>query len=249
MKNIFFVAAIAAFSLVACKKDTPTPLTPTTGNLKVELDPKWNGQVFALGNTYVTATGDSITPSMFKYYISNVVLTKEDGSTWTEENSYRLINHEDGAEEFTLTNVPAGEYESITFTLGVDSLHNVSGAQTGALDPANQMFWSWNSGYIFSKLEGTSPQSSTGNISFHVGGFKDPNNAIRTITLPFATSGGHSHAEVSPIATPEVHLFVNTEKTFNGINVSATNSAHMPGATAMKIADNYAGMFVVDHVH
>jgi hypothetical protein len=35
---------------------------------------------------------------------------------------------------------------AIKFLLGVDSLKNVSGIQTGALDPAKGMFWTWNTG-------------------------------------------------------------------------------------------------------
>ena len=54
--------------------------------------------------------------------------------------------------------MPAGNYNSLSFLLGVDSMHNVSGAQTGALDPANDMFWTWNSGYVMAKMEGASPR-------------------------------------------------------------------------------------------
>jgi hypothetical protein len=47
----------------------------------------------------------------------------------------------------------------IRFLLGVDSARNVSGIQTGALDPARGMFWTWNSGYVMAKIEGSSPSA------------------------------------------------------------------------------------------
>jgi hypothetical protein len=72
-------------------------------------------------------------------------------------------------------------------TLGVDSLHNCSGAQSGALAPENGMFWAWNTGYIFLKMEGTAPASKQPDhlLEYHIGGYRTPNNAIRTVTLPF----------------------------------------------------------------
>ena len=65
--------------------------------------------------------------------------------------------------------------------IGVDSARNTSGAQLGALDPANSMFWSWNSGYIFVRMEGNSPQSTQpyNKLQFHIGGFKGATNCIK----------------------------------------------------------------------
>jgi hypothetical protein len=59
------------------------------------------------------------------------------------------------------------------FMIGVDSARNNSGAQTGALDPTNGMFWSWSTGYIMAKFEGTSAQSpaAANALKFHIGGF------------------------------------------------------------------------------
>ncbi|MEO6302783.1 MAG: MbnP family protein, partial [Bacteroidia bacterium] len=69
----------------------------------------------------------------------------------------------------------------------VDSFHNCSGAQSGALDPVNAMYWAWNTGYIFLKLEGASKFSkSPGNFfEYHIGGYKQPNNNIRKVSFTF----------------------------------------------------------------
>ncbi len=143
--------------------------------------------------------------------------------------------------------MPSGEYTGLTFTVGVDSTRNVSGAQTGALDPTQGMFWSWNTGYIFMKLEGYSPQSEKGGLTFHIGGFKAPNNTIRTIS----PSLNNSKVLVAAGKAPQVHLKVDVLEMFQTPQVVkfADLSTTMGGPASVTIADNYRDMFRVDHVH
>ena len=71
------------------------------------------------------------------------------------------------------------------FACGVDSLHNVSGAKTGALDETNHMFWNWNQGYIFFKFEGefgTFGYPREG-YTIHIGGFKGKFSCIQKCTF------------------------------------------------------------------
>src|SRR5205085_3433926 len=105
---------------------------------------------------YKNTSNEIFTVTKLKYYITNVKLHREDGLVFTEEDSYHLIKHVDSlsATAFSIKNLPPGNYNGMEFLIGVDSLRNVSGVQTGALDVNNQMFWSWNSGYIFFKMEG-----------------------------------------------------------------------------------------------
>lgn len=249
---------IGALSLSSCKKDpdeepTPTP-TPsaTTGSIALHFE-NMVGDSALVFNTqsYVTANSDSFTVSTFKYYISNIVLTKSGGGTYVESESYHLIDASDLATgDITLTNVPLGDYTGISFIIGVDSLRNVSGAQTGALDPANGMFWSWSSGYIMLKFEGNSPQSTAAAnaLLFHVGGFSGANNTIRTVSPSF----GVDIASVSSSVTPEIHFKTDILELFTtptNVDFSTLNTIHMPGANAKTIADNYANMFTVEHIH
>ncbi len=258
MKKILLAALIVA-SITACKKNpaepepTPAPApAPTTGSLKVEFEAMADtaSLVFDTQN-YKNLNGDTLKVTMFKYYVSNVVLTKSDNSTYVVPNSYFLINHKAaGANVITLTGVPVANYKAIQFLIGVDSLRNVSGAQDGALAPSNAMFWSWSSGYIFAKVEGTSPQSTAmaQNLMFHIGGFSGVNKALKTVNLSF----GSETANVNGTATPEVHLSADVLKWFKGastINFATTNAVHMAGAGALTIANNYANMFTFEHVH
>ena len=251
-KNLKY--AVLGLSLTAsifagCKKDDPDP-DPVFGNVTFKFDNMVGTEDLSIGSgNYTNAHGDAFTVTLFNYYISNVKLKRPDGTFFTESNSYHLIKETDAASTtFKLSEVPEGEYTEVQFMLGVDSTRNVSGAQTGALDPANGMFWSWNSGYIMAKVEGTSPQSTqtTNDLVFHVGGFSGANSVLKTITLPLST-----RAKVTADIDPTITLKADVLAWFaapNVIDFSVTNLIHMPGTGAKTMADNYANMFTVKSV-
>lgn len=234
--------------------DQPAPVEEkTSGKLNFEFENVVGNQTLAFDQTYNTLAGDQFKVSKFNYFITNIKLTKTDGTVWAEPESYHLVKHEQSASRnFELKDIPNGDYTKLTFTIGVDSARNISGAQTGALDPLNDMFWGWSSGYIFLKLEGTSPQSSNGSVIFHIGGFRSPNNTIRTVSpaLPSATPTIHIDGD----HTPEIHMQANVQKMFDGPNVirfaQLNNTGHSSDPNSVKIANNYAaGMFSIAHIH
>lgn len=194
---------------------------------------------------YVNAANDSFTVSMFKYYISNVKLTGENGKEYKESNSYHLINEvKPGSKEFSL-NIPAGRYKQISFLVGVDSLHNVSGAQDGALDPLNAMFWDWNTGYIMLKMEGLLLQNNS-ELAFHLGGFKGKNKVLRRVNISFPEP-----LEVVNGRTPKIFLKADLAELFktpNTISFSKTSAITIEGPEACMIADNFMDMFSLDHI-
>lgn len=244
-RNYLFALGISCFTLfAACDKDDTEPTTPKPGTMEVMFEHKVGDNALALNSTtYTTHHGEDFTVKTFKYYISNVVLTTTDGSTYAEPESYHLVDESDASSKmFNITDVPAGDYKSVTFMIGVDSARNVSGAQTGALDPIHGMFWSWNNGYIMAKFEGTSPQSTgtDGYVEYHVGGFKGENSVLRTVTLNFD--------EVMKVDNNTVHQHINVNLAhwFHGDNhilFADVYDVHMPGETARKMADNYQHMF------
>ncbi|MBK7817412.1 MAG: hypothetical protein IPJ60_07490 [Sphingobacteriaceae bacterium] len=256
MKKII-LASLITIAFIACKKDpvepepTPTP-QPTTGSMKIEFEPKVGDSALVFDTKkYVNVNTDTFKVNIFRYYVSNIVLTKSDNSTYSVPNSYYKVNHNVvGKNVFTMSGIPIANYKAIQFMIGVDSTRNVSGAQSGDL-AVSDMFWSWSTGYIFAKLEATSPQSSAGGqtVTFHVGGFTTPNNSIRTANISF----GSSTANVTAGTTPEVHLKSDLAKWFFGAGGTVTfatmNTIMSPGANAKKIADNYAQSFSFEHVH
>jgi hypothetical protein len=190
--------------------------------------------------TYHNHIGQPYTISKFKYYIGNIHLKKKNGAEYSSSD-YFLINEEDStSKQITLDNVPDGEYTSISFIVGVDSIHNCSGAQSGALDPMNAMFWAWNTGYIFLKLEGQSPLSQSPGklLEFHIGGYKEPNNCIRNISLDL----NYNTAKCSAIKIKtDVSEIFKTPLTVDFSKISSVTDFHY----ATRIANNYVDMFSV----
>ncbi|SHK85220.1 MbnP family protein [Hymenobacter psychrotolerans] len=243
----FLLALLASVSLSSCEKDEDSE----QGNVTMEFENVVGTAPLQLGSTrYKNAAGDTFTVSTLRYYISNITFKKADGTSYAQPESYYLLDEAlPVTKTFTISSVPAGDYTGLTFTIGVDSVRNVSGVQTGALAPSD-MFWTWNTGYIFTKLEGRyNPDRSTSPpLVFHIGGFKSPNNTIRTVTLPIANKA----IQVREGRTPQVHLKADILKMFTGkstIRFSELNNV-MGGPNAVRIADNQAaGMFTIDHIH
>lgn len=207
--------------------------------------------------TYTNASGEDFTITAFNYFVSNVVLKKADGTELKFIDKYFLIK-ESVAESkvITLTDVPAGDYTSVSFVVGVDSAKSVSDVaqRTGVLDPASygtdNMYWSWNSGYIFFKMEGKSSKSTNAakDFKFHIGGFggmsaKTANN-LRTVSLPIADI-----AKVRKNIAPEVHLSIDAQKVFKTSLKIAESNTIMNPTLGVAVANNYKDMFAVEHVH
>ncbi len=255
MKNFINLISIFIIILSSCKKETITPPEPfpsytnidTTGFLEIHIANSVNGLPLSLNTTtYVTSSNDTFSVDIFKYYISNIQLVSASGHTYTENNSYYLIDQSDANSLHLLVKkVPTSNIVSINFLIGVDSARNTSGAQTGALDPINDMFWSWNTGYIMAKMEGHSPQSSqpTKKVVYHIGGFSGRFNGIRNVSLPFPTT-----ANITKTHTPILNLNADLYKWFtspNFNNMYSSSAITNIGQDSKGIADNYASMFSV----
>jgi hypothetical protein len=239
--------------LSSCKKDGEEIVTNTKSSFTLEFEHQVNGAVLNLNTTtYRNAKGEEFKIDVFKYYVSNVKLSKTDGTTYLIPESYFLIDESKPSTKLiTVNDLPTGDYTKIEYTIGVDYARNFAGAQTGALDPVNGMFWTWNSGYIFVKLEGTSPQSKAQNnaLTFHIGGVLDPNNTIRTYTAEINSA---NPLRIRTDSKPDMHFIVNAASLFTGTtDVSfATLNFTMGGANSVIVADNYSkGMFRLDHIH
>jgi hypothetical protein len=195
-----------------------------------------NKEMKLFDETYTNQFGEPLVITQFRYYISHISYTDAGNEIVLPE--YYLINQEDSLSK--IIQLPAAGIKAISFLIGVDSIKSVSGVQTGSLDPMNGMFWTWNSGYIFAKLEGQSDSSNAPAHSFtwDVGGFRQPENALRKIKL------------ILPANAPGNTIVINADvlKWFDGthrLKISQSPVCHQAGKLAMQIADNYSAMFSV----
>ena len=200
----------------------------TVGEKKLQVD----------SGKYFNQLNQPFTISKFKYYISNICITNSSGKIIKSDQSFLIDEEEEGSKKIILPGVPKDNYRSIEFIVGVDSLHNCSGAQSGALDPLNGMYWAWNTGYIFLKLEGKSPQSTLPAkiFEYHIGGYKFPNNCIRKIVLPLQ-SQTCSTIIINVDIAKMLSIPVPVDFAKYGSITDSKNSA--------LIANNYATMFSV----
>lgn len=239
------VFILSGLLLTSCtKKDDVVTEDKNVGTVKIGIENVAGDKPLILDSLwYKTAYGDSLQISIYNYFISNIKLKNEDGTVFAEPESYHLILGNDGKSHvFEIGNVPPGKYTSISFMIGVDSTRNVSGAQTGALDPNSGMFWDWNTGYIMAKMEGKSPQGNGGGLIYHLGGYAGDDNILRTVSLNMNLSvvkGGQNN----------LHMKADALEWFKTPNtISIKDLSVLTIKTSKPVADNYVDMFTIDHI-
>ncbi|SJZ36056.1 MbnP family protein [Sediminibacterium ginsengisoli] len=214
--------------------------SPEPGGIVLRFENRAGNEVLIPGNTYVLRNGDTVTPYRFKYYISRIKAVSGDGRSVSLSDEHYLIDAADSASQVIALKDPGFPVAMISFVIGVDSIRNVSGVQTGALDPLHGMFWTWNSGYVMAKLEGSSPASHIAGrqFTYHVGGYRDENNTTRTVQLHLPD--GMNQQNITVIA--DINAWFSGK---NKIRISSTPVCHSPGELAMQLADNYSTMFSI----
>ena len=261
MKNILkkSIAVFAvAITFVSCSKSDDAIIG--TGSLKVQFENGFSDNALVLGSATVpTSQNEVLKISSIKYIVSNIVLTKEDGTTFTypKAQSYFIVDEATPASLLlNLSNVPAANYKSIKFGIGVDKAQYDLG-QTGIADfwTAAQnagMTWSWASGFKFLAFEGTftSPTVTT-DTSFMVETGKtgtDYNYTEVSLNLP-------TNALVRTNITPQIHLSTDLSKIIDGTNKIkltdkiVSNSSSLSGTDLTLVTLNLSEMFSVEHVH
>lgn len=202
----------------------------------VRFKPVFNGVPLQLEQrSYTTAQGEAVVITACRLYVSGLQLQYRDGSTYHEPTSYHLLDAEaDSTWTIRLPLAPNQPLTALAFSVGVDSLANVTGAHTGALDPARGMYWAWHSGYVNAKLEGRSPQAGSPRreFEFHVGGYAAPASTLRRVRLPVAGS-----------AAGPLLVLADVGAWLRGVRLVTTYSVLTPGPAAQALADGYARMF------
>jgi hypothetical protein len=213
--NILFIICVSAQT----KSDS----------LAVKINLKFDNQPLELNKNYVSKN-DTLQITLVKFYFSNVEIHYHDNSVFKEANSYHLIDIEKPESLiFKLKNQLSKSIKSIHFSIGVDSLASVSGANGGDLDLQNGMYWAWQSGYINMKIEGTSKSCPTrkNTFQFHIGGYLEPNYAMRSININY---NGNIYDN------NQMNLEMDLVKLFSEISLKETNTIMIPGKEAMNIA-------------
>jgi hypothetical protein len=214
------------------------------GWLSLEFNHNINGKPLYLNDsTYKNSYQEDFKISKFSYYISNIVLFKKGKKAYKHKGFY-LVNHAIDSSRTIEFELPINSYDSLGFMIGVDSARNVSGSQTGALDPINGMFWAWNTGYIMQKIDGTSSKSNLVNnkIEYHLGGFKQPYNVNKQQVFSFKNDTLY----IDQNTKSTILINVALDKFWKGEHpnsIALTPICASPGELAMQLSQNFYGMF------
>ncbi len=258
MKNIL-IKALALMSIgtimISCTIDQEEMISGI-GSLELEFDNAFKTNDLILSTQANTSSnGEVLKITKLKYIISNIVLTKEDGSTFTypKSESYFIIDEATSTSLIPeLVNIPAGNYTKVKFGIGVDKAQWELGAtgQGDFLKNAQDagMMWSWTAGYKFVNFEGTFTSSTVTTESpfkIHNGqSGADYNYTEVTLDLP-------SKAMVRTNLTPEIHIVADASKIIDGTNkIKLSEGATIMGGTKLPLVTaNLNEMFRVDHIH
>ncbi|MFM2230108.1 MAG: hypothetical protein RL607_1366 [Bacteroidota bacterium] len=263
--NVYFkniaVAIAMALTLVSCSKDDAMDSISGEGSLKLEFDNVYKTADLAMNTAYTNSNGEVVKVTKLKYIVSNIKLTKDDGTVFTypKSQSYFIVDElTPSSLLLNLTNIPAGNYIKVTFGIGVDQDQFNLGA-TGQDDFLTQaqnagMMWSWSAGYKFVAFEGTfTAPTVTSPTSFmvHTGQTGTDYN-YATVSLNFP-----SNALVRTNITPQVHIMADASQLIDGTNTISLTAANgmgmgamiMGGSSLALITSNLANMFEVEHVH
>lgn len=120
--------------------------------------------------------------------------------------------------------------------IGVDSLTSVSGAMGGDLDPTKGMFWTWKTGYIFFKIEGSSLKCDTRKNRFvhHLGGYEGKYAAQKWVTLP--TSG-----------SDDIKITIDLDRYIEYIDLVNLPNLVSPGVSAKEHAQKASSIFKINN--
>jgi cytochrome c peroxidase len=157
------------------------------------------------------ASGQKISVTRLDFLLSDFALRRADG-TWIQKNDwFAYISARDGKTNFTLENIPAGNFDRIRFQIGLPpQINHGDAAQWPASHPlnpdVNHLYWSWSSEYVFLALEGSwQDGDKQSGFSYHLA----TDRKLMTIELPTALDLNSSR---------EIQIALPVDKFFAGPN-------------------------------
>jgi cytochrome c peroxidase len=164
-------------------------LCANAADLRINFVPRFNNATLAFDAVKnQIASGQKISVTRLDFLLSNFSLHRADG-TWIQKNDwFAYISARDGKTNFTIENIPAGNFDRIRFQIGLSpQVNHGDAAQWPAIHPlnpdVNHLYWGWSREYVFLALEGTWQDGGKQNgFSYHIATDRE----LMTIELPVA---------------------------------------------------------------
>lgn len=249
----FVFACIVVSLLIACKKDEDTPDPQVTSqSLSLRLTPMVGDDTLKFNTSFTTENNVRYTLSSFRYYMSNIRLVKSDGSEYPISGKVFLVNP--NTSDYSLGNVPVGDYKGIRFSVGLDDVTNHLDPTTYPIShplaiQSPAIHWSWNSGYIFLMIEGSCDTTAANDdvltygqyshgMFFHIG----MDDLLRNVDVDNTTF------TVSSNTSKVLNVHSDINQLFTGVDMKTENESHTMGSMplATKVANNISAMFTIE---
>jgi cytochrome c peroxidase len=222
--------------------------TAAAADLRMNFIPQFNGAPLTFDALkYQTGAGQKISVSRFDFLASEIALRRADGIWIGQTNWFAYISARDGKTNFTLENIPAGNYDRVRFHIGLSpQINHADAAQWPAGHPlnpdVNRLYWGWSREYVFLALEGGwLNNGSESGFSFHLATDRE----LMTVELPVALDLNSSR---------EIQVALDVGKIFsapNQIELSETiNATHSRTNDALvgELRQNVEAAFTVENV-
>jgi hypothetical protein len=237
-----------------CSADQPpAPGAVLTG---LALDAAAGTTPFALDAPLTSAAGVSYSVSLLRFYVSRVDLARDDGEVVgapLADASGKPLTYGVALVDYAVPDTwklhvlaPPGHYASVSFAIGVPTYcanggvlnHENAAEQSYPLDVDSDMYWAWNAGYTFFKIEGHA--NGSGSFVYHVG--DDKHFSAITVAASLDVSAPAEHR----ISMDVNRLFVapDGQARPDMTGVATSNVSH-DGPESDMVVDNYthSGVF------
>ncbi|HWX19137.1 MAG TPA: MbnP family protein [Candidatus Binatia bacterium] len=167
----------------------------SAATLQIEITPRISGEILQPASLrYQTSAGEAFSVTRVSYLVSDFALQRNDGSWQEFPDTIAWLDFEASRNSLRLENVPAGDFRSVRFSIGLNpNLNHDEVAQFPAGHPLNPnlngLHWSWQGGYIFLALEGLW-RNSAGELdgwAYHLA--RDTNCTRVTLAAPLEITG------------------------------------------------------------
>ncbi|MDZ4751805.1 MAG: MbnP family protein [Flavobacteriales bacterium] len=207
------------------------------GTLQVAFSEQFKGEPFVLGSVYHDDMGNRLRVDNFMSYFSLLNVISPDG-TETLVNDFSLVNFANG--DVHTIELESGDYKGLEFNLGIPKEYNKDVDPTTypndhplSVQGSQGMFWHWNTGYIFTKLEGKADTTGVEGaellhpFAFHVG--DDP--------MFRQHDASNFNFTIEPGSTQIIHVIIDIEKIMKGeddeIDLATDFITHTSGNTVL----------------
>lgn len=236
-------ALLLLLSFTSCKKDEKGTIIL---NFKGKVD---NENLTLRSSKFNPGNGSKVNIETLKFYLSNIILIKEDNTevllkdvAFIDFENNHTSNTTNG--ETITIETETGNYKGIKMGFGVDGTKNNADPsvykEEEPLSIYKGMHWSWNTGYIFMKLEGKFDTDTAVNILsqdylFHTG-----------LNDLYTTQTFNKNFQIKNKETKTLNFNIDAKKMFhstnNSIDLSSESFTHTTGN--IPLAEKVRDLFI-----